>query len=337
MVREVDAFLSKQTSLLSALQGAAVGLGSSSALSSALSDAGLETAAPAVLSSRSLTRSEHPLLVVLRSAPIADIAFAILRMGFVPGSNSSFGSLLHTAGRFSFASHGQVALSAPVGKLQEELHKCPHQCATADWNRSHRLLVAAISQAGHLHLELPSGGRTLSLSALTRAHADAPSHPFSADAMKTLVAELTVFSRAKDVHSHTLAAALQVPGGPSFELAPPSEPPDLDVSSAYRVCSNTTWCKSHEWRGLSIPDSWMVCNNRACLAVKGDAWDCSKCHLLSSNKGPPYRHHNQGCPGARATKPTGAADEDARAVPQAPLAQVPRILPSDSELEGSPV
>mmetsp|Transcript_19384 Transcript_19384/g.43957 ORF Transcript_19384/g.43957 Transcript_19384/m.43957 type:complete len:260 (-) Transcript_19384:350-1129(-) len=241
---------------------------SSSVLSSALYDAGLETATLAVLASRSPTRSEHPLVVVLRQVPIADFAFAILRMNFVPDSNPSSESLLHTPGRLSFISYGQVAVSDPVGKLQEALHKHHHEGAAIDWIRAYRLLVAAIFQAGHLHLELSPDGRTLSWSALTRAHADAaltrdPPHPPIAGAMESLEAELTDFTRAQDSHSHTPVTALRVPGGLSFELAPPSEPPDLDVSSAYRVCSNTTWCKSHEWRGLSIPDSWMVCNNRA--------------------------------------------------------------------------
>jgi len=207
-------------------------------------------------------------VVVLRQVPIADFAFAILRMNFVPDSNPSSESLLHTPGRLSFISYGQVAVSDPVGKLQEALHKHHHEGAAIDWIRAYRLLVAAIFQAGHLHLELSPDGRTLSWSALTRAHADAaltrdPPHPPIAGAMESLEAELTDFTRAQDSHSHTPVTALRVPGGLSFELAPPSEPPDLDVSSAYRVCSNTTWCKSHEWRGLSIPDSWMVCNNRA--------------------------------------------------------------------------
>ena len=191
-----------------------------------------------------------------------------------------FRARLQSHGSLCFTSHGQFALSVPVGKLQEAFRKCQLEGAIVDWNRAYRLLVAAVSRAGHLHLELPSDGRTLSWSALARAHAGVvlardPSHLFFADAMESLVAELTGFSRARNVHSHTLSAALQVPDGPHFGPAPPSELHDVDVSHTYRARSNLTWCQSPECRGRSIPASW-VCDNRAYLALKNDTWVCSK-------------------------------------------------------------
>ena len=116
--------------------------GPRSALSHALCSSGVETAALATLAAQSPTRSEHPLTAIARCAPIADVAFAILRKYFVPGSSPYSARPLHLLGRLTFAPHGQVELFDPVAELQATLSTCQHQGVTVDWNRAYRLLVS---------------------------------------------------------------------------------------------------------------------------------------------------------------------------------------------------
>ena len=89
---------------------------------------------------------------------------------------------------------------------------CKLQDVTVDLNQTYRLIVAALSEASHNQLELPSDGRTISWASLTLIHADAvlardPSIPFPAGTVEALLAELTAFSRAQTVQESTMAAA----------------------------------------------------------------------------------------------------------------------------------
>ena len=143
------------------------------ALAHTLSGSGIETAALALLTTRPPTRSEHPLLVAIRAIPLADIALSLLRKDFVPGSNPASQELLDCLRRAHFNQGGQLELSRPVAEIQVELSKCRLAGVPCDWNRAYRLLVSALSDAGHLLFDAPCDGRTLSWSSYTRTHAEA--------------------------------------------------------------------------------------------------------------------------------------------------------------------
>ena len=77
---------------------------------------------------------------------------------------------------------------------------------------AYRLLVAELSEAGSLRLELSSDGQTLSWSALARTHADkvlgrGPTSPFPAEAVESPLGELTEFARAQSLCELTFANA----------------------------------------------------------------------------------------------------------------------------------
>jgi len=120
VVRELDAYLNKQRSLLFALQvSARVQPGERSALAHALSSTGLETAALSLFTSQPPTRSEHPLLIVTRCLPLADLAFALLRKFFVPGSNPGSARLLEIIGTLDFVTDGEVKLADPSATFRQ--------------------------------------------------------------------------------------------------------------------------------------------------------------------------------------------------------------------------
>ena len=103
------AYLNKQVGLLYALQAAArVQPSERSALSHALSSTGLETAALSLFTGRPPARSEHPLMTVTRCLPLADLAFALLRKFFVPGSNPASAGLLKEIGERNFVHDGEI-------------------------------------------------------------------------------------------------------------------------------------------------------------------------------------------------------------------------------------
>ena len=213
VVREVNAYLNKQLRLLYALQVAAqVRPGERSALAHALSATGLETAALALFSGQPPTRSEHPPMAVTRCLPLAVIGLALLRKSFVPGSNPASARLLAKLSCLSFDRGGEVELAVHVGDIQAALSDCRQRGVTGDWDLACRLLIAALSEAGSLRLELPSDGQTLSWSALARTHAGkvlglGPTSPFPAEAVESLLGELTEFARAQSFSELTFANA----------------------------------------------------------------------------------------------------------------------------------
>ena len=120
-------YLETQRSLLELLREAVSVAGSTtppSALSNTLLASGIETAALTLLSARPPTRSEHPLLVILRIVPVADVALALLRKDFVPGSNPASHALLQSLAQAQFAANGRLRLSGTVATIQANLSSC---------------------------------------------------------------------------------------------------------------------------------------------------------------------------------------------------------------------
>ena len=153
-------------------------------------------------------------MIVTRCIPLADLAFALLRKFFVPGSNPASAGLLTAIGELNFVQDGEIKLAVPVGNLQAALSSCRQQGVSVDWDRAYRLLVGNLSEAGNMRLELPSDGKTPFWSALARDHAGrvlarGPTSPFPAVAIEDLLGQLTEFARLQSLSELTFKKACE--------------------------------------------------------------------------------------------------------------------------------
>mmetsp|Transcript_40053 Transcript_40053/g.89877 ORF Transcript_40053/g.89877 Transcript_40053/m.89877 type:complete len:196 (+) Transcript_40053:415-1002(+) len=181
-------------------------------------------------------------MTVLRVVPLADVALALIRKDFVSGSNPASHDLLRCLTETHFNEGGRLLLSRPVSDIQAELFKCRLAGVPCDWNRAYRLLVLALSDAGHLRLDVPCDGQTLSWSSFTRTHAEAVlnrdlSSPFTKDVMDSSMSELADFARAQDISERVFESARD-----SLRVASVNRVKPDDVSGSPRHFQMETWC-----------------------------------------------------------------------------------------------